>query len=61
MIGETWTTFAVKQGLTTLSTQAISQDGAGYLWFGTDGGVYRYDGVSITTFTTKDGLVNNDV
>ena len=38
------------------------QDKAGQLWFGTTGlGVYRYDGKSFTTFTTRDGLNSNCV
>ena len=31
-------------------------------WFGSDGqGVYRYNGMTITHFTTKDGLVSNRI
>ncbi|MEQ9102359.1 MAG: two-component regulator propeller domain-containing protein [Imperialibacter sp.] len=38
------------------------EDSKGDLWFGTIGsGVYRYDGVNFTNFTTKDGLPNNEV
>lgn len=36
-------------------------DKEGILWFGSNNGVYRYDGVSFTNFTTKDGLSNNRV
>ena len=31
------------------------------MWFGTDGGVCRYDGRTFHTFTTKDGLADNTV
>ncbi|MBC8229842.1 SpoIIE family protein phosphatase, partial [bacterium] len=41
--------------------RSIYQDGEGYLWFGTNGGVSRYDGQHFTTFTTKDGLASNNV
>jgi DNA-binding NtrC family response regulator/ligand-binding sensor domain-containing protein len=34
-------------------------DPDGTLWFGTRGGLSRYDGVEFTTFTSKDGLLNN--
>jgi hypothetical protein len=37
------------------------QDTDGNLWFGTCGGVSRYDGTSWQTFTTKIGLVPNAV
>jgi len=37
-------------------------DNAGNLWFGTTGeGVYRYDGISFTNFTTNNGLSSNSV
>ena len=39
----------------------IILDNKGNLWFGTTGGVSRYDGTIWQTFTTKDGLANNDV
>jgi len=31
------------------------------MWFGTDDGVYRYDGKKFLNFTTKDGLADNAV
>lgn len=41
---------------------AITEDKAGNLWFGTDGGgAYRYDGKSFTNFTSKDGLCDNNI
>ena len=40
---------------------SILQDREGHLWFGTWGGVSRYDGQTLTTFTTKDGLAHNVV
>jgi ligand-binding sensor domain-containing protein len=40
----------------------VFQDGNDNYWFGSDGqGVFRYDGKSITHFTTKHGLCNNRV
>jgi ligand-binding sensor domain-containing protein len=37
-------------------------DRKGIIWFGSNGGgVYRYDGVSFTNITTKDGLSNNEI
>ncbi len=40
---------------------SILEDQNGNLWFGTDGGVSRYDGESSTHFTEKEGLSNNSV
>jgi len=44
------------------SCWVVFQDKDGAYWFGSDGrGVSRYDGVSITRFTTAHGLVNDRV
>lgn len=41
---------------------SMFEDAAGNIWFGTDGeGARRFDGSSFTTFTTKDGLLDNQV
>ena len=40
---------------------SIIQDRDREIWFGTTGGVGRYDGKSYTTFTKKDGLADNYV
>jgi len=37
------------------------QDKIGNLWFGSNGGVSKYDGKSFTNFTIKEGLSNNYV
>ena len=37
------------------------QDRQGRLWFGTRGGVSRYDGQTFETFTSDDGLTNDQV
>jgi ligand-binding sensor domain-containing protein len=37
----------------------VASDGA--LWFGTRGGVSRFDGGTWTTYTTDDGLADNYV
>lgn len=40
----------------------IQQDNTGAIWFGTiDAGAWRYDGKTMTNFTTKDGLTSNAV
>lgn len=41
---------------------AITEDAKGNIWLGRDGyGAIRYDGTSVTTFTTKEGLNSNNV
>jgi hypothetical protein len=54
-----WHNFGVQDGLESGGVLAIMQDRQGHLWFGTTGGVSRYDGESFTTFTIKDGLPHN--
>ena len=54
-----WTTFTPADGLADNRVNAIAKDSAGVLWFGTHGGVSRYDGQSWTSFTTADGLPDN--
>ena len=42
--------------------RSIFQDSKGNYWFGTNGaGVYRYDTKTLTQFTVKDGLADNQV
>jgi ligand-binding sensor domain-containing protein len=53
--------FKVLQGLKHNNISCMLQDKTGNLWFGTDGGVCRYDGKSFTNFTDKEGLANNVV
>ena len=56
-----WRTYSVTDGLPSGHTRAGLLDRDGGLWFGTRGGVVRYDGQSWTTFTEKDGLTDNGV
>jgi len=42
--------WALEQGLPQLSVLAIAQDKPGYLWFGTQAGLSRFDGVRFTNF-----------
>ena len=50
------------RALQIMMFMSITEDKTGNLWFGTNGGgVSRYDGKSFTTFTTAQGLANNNV
>ena len=39
----------------------ILQDSSGILWFGTDRGLFRYDGFSYDRFTVSDGLADERI
>ena len=53
--------FGVNEGLPSSECYEIIQDSKGYIWFGTDRGVVRYNGYEFKTYTTKQGLNNNVV
>ncbi|WP_428327830.1 ligand-binding sensor domain-containing protein [Mucilaginibacter sp.] len=53
--------FTTREGLANNRVTAIYEDKAGNIWFGTEGGVSRYDGQSFQNFTTKEGLSNNSI
>src|SRR3954469_6111846 len=48
--------YGEEEGLRNLSVQAVLQDRAGFLWVGTQNGLYRYDGNHFYAFGKKDGL-----
>jgi ligand-binding sensor domain-containing protein len=49
----------VEEGLGHSITYRTFQSSNGYLWFSTDNGLTRFDGVTIKNFTTQDGLKTN--
>src|SRR5262249_6805425 len=48
--------FGEDNGLNNLAVEAVLQDRAGFLWAGTQNGLYRYDGSGFTTFDRSSGL-----
>ncbi|MEN6389661.1 MAG: two-component regulator propeller domain-containing protein [Syntrophomonas sp.] len=42
---------ALQEGLAGMVVNCILQDGGGFLWFGTQNGLYRYNGYSVKPFT----------
>src|ERR1700692_1204735 len=44
------------QGLENLNVNCIAQDTTGYLWIGTENGLYRYDGSQFRNYGASDGL-----
>ena len=50
-----------RDGLPQSQVLTMHQDHEGYLWFGTYGGLGRYDGAAIRAYTSADGLSSNVV
>ena len=48
--------YSGSQGLGNLATLCMIQDSTGYLWIGTQHGLYRYDGSHFLSFDMRDGL-----
>lgn len=57
----TFRQYGSREGLTNLSVNALLQDRAGYIWVGTDNGLFRYDGSGFQTFSHGEGLPNSEV
>jgi hypothetical protein len=53
--------YDLQDGLASPTIHSIFQDRDGFLWFGTESGLCRYDGTRFKTFTVKDGLADNEV
>ncbi|MEM6398306.1 MAG: two-component regulator propeller domain-containing protein [Bacteroidota bacterium] len=48
--------FGVEDGLPSSEVYFVMQDSRGYMWFGTDNGVVRYDGYDFRVYGPQDGL-----
>jgi len=48
--------YGKEDGLTNLSVLCLLQDSSGFLWAGTDNGLFRYDGKRFTRFGKNEGL-----
>lgn len=53
--------FTTNDGLPSSEIYCSYQDQRGFIWFGTDRGVARFDGQKFKIFTTNDGLTDNVV
>lgn len=59
--GEALEFFSLPQGFGGVAVRGIVEGADGSLWFGTEGGLTKYDGASFTNYTERDGLVSDDV
>ena len=53
--------FNSNDGLPSNEVYCSLQDHDGFMWFGTDHGVVKYNGYNFKTYTTADGLTDNTV
>lgn len=51
--------YSVEEGLVQSSVYSILHDSYGYLWFGTEGGLSKFDGLKFTNYTISQGLADN--
>src|ERR1017187_3019316 len=48
--------YVAADGLGSLTVLSLAQDGAGYIWAGSEGGLYRYDGTRFRLMAAAEGL-----
>ncbi len=56
-----FTQLTTHEGLPIDNVYAAAQDGNGFMWFGTDFGIARYDGKRFTVYNKKNGMANKAV
>jgi ligand-binding sensor domain-containing protein/two-component sensor histidine kinase len=56
-----YTNYSSKEGLAGSTVYCIQQDKEGFIWFGTETGLSRFDGARFKNFTTTDGLPDNEI
>src|SRR5262245_33383152 len=56
-----YTHYTSKEGLAGSTVYSMTQDKDGFLWFGTESGVSRFDGTHFKNFTRQEGLPDNEI
>jgi ligand-binding sensor domain-containing protein len=56
-----YTHYSIREGLAGSNVYAAIQDKEGFMWFATETGVSRFDGVHFKNFTIEDGLPDNEI
>ncbi len=54
-----WRNYTTDHGLPSPEVHCIAQDSLGYMWFGTDNGLSRFDGYAFRNYGFEDGLTDN--
>jgi len=57
----TFRQYGSAEGLSNLAINCLLQDRAGYIWAGTDNGLFRYDGSEFSHFGRTEGLPNTEI
>jgi diguanylate cyclase (GGDEF)-like protein len=57
----TFRAYGTEQGLGNQAVQCLAQDTTGFLWVGTEDGLYRYDGRRFQSYGTGEGLPSSYV
>ncbi len=53
--------YGLIDGLSNLNVRCLLEDRTGYIWVGTDNGLFRYDGSSFREFNHEDGLTSTEI
>ncbi len=53
--------YSTEEGLPQTQVTSICQDGDGYLWVGTLGGLAKFNGQEFKSFSPNDGILNNRI
>jgi Histidine kinase len=53
--------YTVADGLPSSIVYRCAQDQRGFMWFGTESGISRFDGKSFRNFSTRDGLTETEI
>ena len=53
--------YGAADGLSNLNVRCLFQDRIGYIWVGTDNGLFRYDGIKFKAFGHSQGLADTEI
>lgn len=57
----TFRTYDARDGLSNLAVWHLAQDSQGFVWTGTEAGLFRYDASHFQAFGAKEGLPSSDI